>query len=271
MLQRFFVGLASGDLAMRGVHGLLAIGCVWVALGGAYSQVPQLEPGSQAPNLEPDHPEMKNVPTVTFERVYPDAEPEHYVISVESSGNAAYHSEKAYSGSGDDVAGEEPYILKFTVSGDTSSRIFELTRKANYFKSSGDHSSLPDSGNSTLTYSEGPTDSFGHSVNGVRNWVSYDNSADPAIRQLASLFAEISNSLELGREIESLHRSHRAGLEAALKRAEDNAANHGLLELQAIAVSLKGVADDPGVSDVARQRAQRLLMLAGASPAQGSR
>ena len=256
---------------MRGVHGLLAIGCVWVALGGAYAQVPQLEPGSQAPNLEPKDPEMKIVPTVTFERVYPDAEPEHYVISVESSGNAAYHSEKAYTGSENDVAGEEPYILKFTISGGTSSRIFELTREANYFKSSGDHNSLPDSGDSTLTYSEGPIDSFGHAVNGVRNWVSYDNSADPAIRQLTSIFAGISDSLELGREIELLHRSHRAGLEAALKRAEDNAGNHGLLELQAIAVNLKAVVDDPAVSDVARQRAQSLLMLAGASPAQESR
>lgn len=252
---------------MRGVHGLLAMGLVWMALGG-YGQAQELEPSSRAPNLEPNHPDFKTVPTVTFERVHPNAEPAHYAISVEASGDAAYHSEESAAGANKD-ANQEPYILKFTVSESTSMRIFELARQANYFKgmpSSADPL-LPNSGTRTLTYSEGPIDSFGHRTNGVRNWTTYNDSTNPAVRQLTSIFTGISNSLELGRQLESLHRSRGAGLDAALKRAEERAHAHSFVELQAIAYCLKGVANDPAVSDAARRRAGRLLMLAGVSQA----
>ncbi len=243
---------------MRGVHGLLAVACVCVVLGGAYAQ---------APDLDPNHPKMKIVPTVTFERVYPNDEPAHYAVSVESSGDAAYNSVGLGNAEGADGNGE-PYIMKFTVSESTSMHIFELVRQAHNFKGKSGDDDGSNTGNRTLTYSEGPADSFGQPTFGVRNRLTYDESTDPAILQLTGIFAGISNSLELGRELEYLHRSRRAGLDAALKGAEDRARDHSLLELGAISHSLQVVADDPAVSDAARQRAQHLLKLAQSSPAE---
>lgn len=253
---------------MRWVHGWLTIGCVGVVVAVA---------SAQTPNLDPNHPDLILIPTVTYERVYPNAEPSHYAISVESSGNAAYHSDELSVVAGGEKAATEPnadkpynkpYILKFTISESTCRRIFQLARQAGYFKGKpGAGDRTPSGGNRTLTYSEGPANSFGNYTNGVRNWVTYDDSKDPAIRQLTEIFAGISSSIELGREIEYLRQTRHSGLDAALKRAEDRAGEHGFVELQAIAYCLKDVADDPSVSGAARERAEHLLLLARPSPA----
>lgn len=245
---------------MRGVHSLLAIGSLCTALTGAHAQ---------APNLEPNHPDFKIVPTVTFERVYPNAEPSHYAIAVDSSGNAAYQSVAMGNVAGETNASQEPYILKFTVSEATCERIFELARQASYFKHppERDERNIPNTGTLTLTYSEGPADSFGHVTNGARNSMTYGNSAAPAIRQLTRIFEGISGSLELGRQLESLHRAGRPGLDAALERAEERVRQHRYAELQAIAYCFQNIAGDPSVSGLARQRARRLLLIAQSSSA----
>ncbi len=245
---------------MRIIHNIFAIGYVCILLAGAYAQVP---------NLEPNDPNFRVVPTVAFERVYANATAANYAISVESSGNAAYRSEELNPGARLESATGEPYILKFTISETTSMRIFRLTRQANYFKgNSRADNSVSNTGNITLTYGEGPADSFGHSTNGVRNSVTYNDSTSPAIRQLTSIFEGISDSIQLGRQLDYLRRTSQPSLESVLKRAEVRARAHRLIELQAIIPSLKGVAEDPSVTNVARRRAQHLLMLAQSSPAQ---
>ncbi len=245
---------------MRIIHNFIPIGYVCILLAGAYAQ---------APNLEPNDPNFKVVPTVTFERVYPNATAANYAISVESSGNAAYRSEELGPGVRQEIATGEPYILKFTISETTSIRIFRLTRRANYFKgSSSADNSVTNTGNITLTYGEGPADSFGHRTNGVRNSVTYNDSTNPAIRQLTGIFEGISNSIQLGRQLEYFRRTSQPALESALKRAEVRVRAHRLIELQAIIPSLKGVVEDPSVTNVARRRAEHLLMLAQSSPAQ---
>ncbi len=251
----------SGIRLIRIVHNLIPIGFALVLLGGAYAQ---------PPNLEPNRPNFKVVPTVSFERVYPNATPAHYAISVESSGNAAYHSEDLGHGARQELATGEPYIVKFTISYGTSMRIFDLARQANYFKrKSGEGNRLgPNSGAITLTYAEGPVDSFGHWTTGERNSITYNESTNPAIRQLTDIFEGISNSIQLGRQLEYLRHTSQPALDDALKRVEDRARAHQIVELQAIIPSLKEVADDSSVSDFARQHARHLLQLAQSSPAQ---
>ena len=56
-----------------------------------------------------------------------------------------------------------------------------------------------------------------------------------------------------------LHRFDKLGLEDELKGMENAAENHNLAELQIIAPTLKSIADDTTVLNIARQRAKRLL------------
>ena len=56
-----------------------------------------------------------------------------------------------------------------------------------------------------------------------------------------------------------LHRFDKLGLEDELKGMEDAAESHNLAELQIIAPTLKSIADDTTVLNIARQRAKRLL------------
>ncbi len=244
---------------MRMIRNFLSIGYVCVLLAGAYAQ---------PPTLEPNNPDVEVVPTLTFERVYPNETAAHYAISVDSTGIAAYQSEGLGPGTRQEIATGEPYILKFTISETTSMRIFRLARQANYFKRDSSANSVPDTGDITLTYEEGPPDSFGHLTNSVRNSVTYNDPTTPVIRQLTIIFEGISNSIQLGRQLEYLRGTSKSALDFALKRAEDRARAHRLIELQVIVPSLKEVAEDPSVSNVARRRAQHLLMLAQSSPAQ---
>ncbi len=245
---------------MRILRHSISIGCLCLSIAAAYAQ---------PPNLEPDRPHFKVVPTVTFERVYLNSTSAHYSIAVDSFGNAACYSEELAPGARQEIPTGEPYILKFTISDATSMRIFQLAQQANYFKPSPSAAnSAPSPGNKTLSYAEGPADSFGHWTNGVRSYVTYKDSTNPAIRQLTTIFEGIFNSIQLGRELEYFRRTSKTALDPILKRAEDRARAQYLIELQAITPSLKDVAEDPSVTPIVRRRAQHLLMLAHSSPAQ---
>jgi hypothetical protein len=76
---------------------------------------------------------------------------------------------------------------------------------------------------------------------------------------LTNLFQGISLTIEFGRKLQFKHKYDKLGLEADLKAMEDAEANHNLAELQVIAPTLKDIADDPSVLNIARARARRLL------------
>ena len=69
----------------------------------------------------------------------------------------------------------------------------------------------------------------------------------------------ISTTIEHGRKLQFLHRFDKLGLEDELKGMENAVENHNLAELQIIAPTLKSIADDTTVLNIARQRAKRLL------------
>jgi hypothetical protein len=226
---------------------------------------------AQQPNLEPNTPVDKPVPTVTFDFLFPGATPSHYAISVESSGKAAYRSDEVGPEGKSEPNAGEPYLVKFVVSGSPRERIFEFARQANYFKGSFDFTKhrVANTGAKTLTYSEGPAVAGGV-TSGMRNSTSYNYSENPAIQQLTNIFQSISNTLELGARLSFLRRFDKLGLDAELKRAGQMARDNQLLELHAIEPALRAVANDTRVMNLARQEAKDLLAIANGTANGGS-
>ena len=65
---------------------------------------------------------------VTFSLDFPGSEPSHYAISVSSNGHSTYDSDGKLS---PDSEGD-PFHLDFSISPETSRRIFDLAARANY-------------------------------------------------------------------------------------------------------------------------------------------
>ena len=94
----------------------------------------------------------------------------------------------------------------------------------------------------------------------VRHFTTtYDYSENKAIQEITNIFLGISNTIEHGRKLSLLRRFDKLGLEDELKGMENAAESHSLAELQIIAPTLKSIADDTTVLNIARQRAKRLL------------
>ena len=245
---------AGGTTSIR-LLLLLLLACM--LLGRTSAQTVNLDPG-----LSGDQP----YPTVTFEWASRTATPVHYAITADSMGRAAYRADEVGSNGIQETQTGAPYLLDFILSSATSARIFALAHQADYFR--GSSPATPggrDTAIKTLRYSEGASTLSGHWTSGVRNETTYAVSNNPAIRQLTDIFERISATVELGRRLDSLYRSHDPALVGELRRANTLAEQHGLLELQAIAVSLHDLANDPALPPAARQDARNLLDLA-ASP-----
>jgi len=222
---------------------------------------------AQTPTPEPNRAGSQPLPTVTFDLVFPQAAPAHYVITVDSSGHAAYQSDDATAGDARANPGT-PYTLRFAVTEATRTRIFALTQQLDYFQGSFNYTRrrVADTGTKTLTYSEGPADSPASPTRGKTQATTFNYSENPAIQQLTAIFQGIASSAELAGRLDHLRRFDRLELDAALKRAEEMAHDGQLLELQVAAPALHSVVDDPAAMNLARQRAQRLLRLAQSEP-----
>jgi len=190
------------------------------------------------------------LPTITFDRVWEAYKPQDVTITVQSTGSAKYLSRNPFTPP--DQTGADPdYMLDFTVSTRNQKRLFRDAREANYFN--GDFSYkkhvVASTGKKTLTYSD-PVRHFS---------TTYDYSDNKVIEEITNIFSGISNTIEHGRKLVFLHRFDKLGLEEELKGMESAAEGHNLAEIQIIAPTLKSIADDSKVLNIARQRAKRLL------------
>jgi hypothetical protein len=190
------------------------------------------------------------LPTITFDRVWEAYKPQDVTITVQSTGSAKYLSRNPFTPP--DQTGADPdYMLDFTVSTRNQGRLFRDAREANYFN--GDFSYkkhvVASTGKKTLTYSD-PVRHFS---------TTYDYSDNKVIEEITNIFSGISNTIEHGRKLVFLHRFDKLGLEEELKGMESAAEGHNLVEIQIIAPTLKSIADDRTVLNIARQRAKRLL------------
>lgn len=209
----------------------------------AAAQTPKLEPGNPTPAI----------PTVTFTLDWPQAHPPYYSIAVDSAGRAAYTAVDDKKETG------EPYMLKFTVSHTVRERVFADAQALGYFQGNFDFTrhKVAFTGAKTIAYTD-PT----------RNTkTSYNWSENRELMSLTQLFQGMANAIEGGRKLERMLRFDRLGLNDELKELELQAKDNYLAEVHLIQPVLQQIADDPGVMDVARQRARRLLQLAQAESA----
>ena len=197
-----------------------------------------------------DAQQNPTLPTITFDRVWEAYKPQNVTITVQATGPARYVSRNPFTPP--DQTGADPdYLLDFTLSSRSQKKLFDNAREANYFKGDFSYKKHPvaSTGKKTLTYSDP-----------VRHFTTtYDYSENKAIEEITDLFSGISNTIEHGRKLVYLHRFDKLGLEDELKGMESAAESHNLAELQIIAPTLKSIADDATVLNIARRRAKKLL------------
>ena len=199
--------------------------------------------------LGQDAPQNPTLPTITFDRVWEAYKPQNVTITVQSTGSARYVSRNPFT---PPEPGADPdYTLDFTLSSRNQKKLFDDAREANYFNGDFGYKkhAVASTGKKTLTYSD-PVRRF---------TTTYDYSENKAIEEITNLFSGISNTIEHGRKLVYLHRFDKLGLEDELKGMEDAAQSHNLAELQIIAPTLKSIAEDTTVLNIARQRAKKLL------------
>jgi hypothetical protein len=196
--------------------------------------------------------------TVKFSLDFPGSDPEHYSISVQSDGSAAYECTGKISQDSDD---SESYQATFKFSDANRVRIFELTAQAHYFSAKLDSGKkLAFTGTKKLAYKDGQRDSE----------QTYNFSSSQAVEQLTTLFQSVSATLEFGRRLEYFHRYQKLGLDDELKRMEDEVRRGDLAEIQSVKPILQAIYDDQSVMNVVRARAQRIMEMGNASGSHSS-
>ncbi len=195
----------------------------------------------ETPALPPD----AAPPIVTFTQAWPQATPPFYSISVESTGRTSYYSAPSSPSSGD------PYTLKFTMSEEMRTRVFDIAKQLNYFRGSFDYrkSKIAFTGTKTLKFINGEQ----------KNQTSYNWSDNLAVQQLTKLFQDISETVELGRVISEKYRFDKLGMDAEMKKLEQAAKDDRVAELQSIQPLLSRIAKDSSLMNITRHRAEVLL------------
>jgi hypothetical protein len=195
-----------------------------------------------------------NAATVTFTLDFPGSQPEHYSVQVDVSGKARYQSSgKTFSDSDSDQTDNFDY--EFTISPARRERIFVLSEKLNYFQNDLDshRKKMAFTGKKTLAYKDAQRS--GEST--------YNYSSNLSVQELTELFQGLSATLEFGHRLEYDRRYQKLALADELKSMEELARNTPPVEIQAIAPILQQIVADPGVINVSRARAQRLLERGG--------
>ena len=200
---------------------------------------------------QPSHP---TEPTITFDLLWEAATPQNYTITVESSGKAKYVSRNPTRPSEADNAPDPNYEVEFTLSPANRDRLFALAKDNNYFNGDFNYKhKVANTGKKTLTYADP-----------VRHFDTvYNFSENKDIEEITKLFQGISNTIEHGRKLQFMRRFDKLSLDTELRGMEEMAQNGYLAEIQIIAPILQNLANDTSVLHMARQRAQRLLELAG--------
>jgi hypothetical protein len=197
-----------------------------------------------------DLPARNSAPTITFDRVWEAVTPQSVNFTVQQTGSVRYLSRNPFDVP-DNRAADPDYTLDFTLSSRSLEKIFRDARETDYFH--GDFNfkkhTVASTGKKTLSYTD-PERQFE---------TTYDYSENKAIEEITNILLGISNTIEHGRKLQYLHRFDRLGLDAELKGMENAMESHNLAELQIIAPTLKSIAEDTAIMNIARQRAQKLL------------
>jgi hypothetical protein len=196
---------------------------------------------------EPEAPAV-----VAFTIDFPESQPEHYSIRVQSDGPARYGSSGRISADSDDT---DSFDLDFSVGAATRQKIFDLAAKAGYFQKGVEsrHKGMAFTGKKTLSYKDARRS--GEST--------FNYSSNPAVQELTSLMQSLSSTLEFGHRLKYDRQYQKLALDEELKRMEEIARANELVEVAAIQPILDQIVADPSIINITRARAQRLLERAG--------
>jgi hypothetical protein len=194
--------------------------------------------------------------TVTFTLDFPNSDPEHYSIAVQSDGHARYECLAKISAESDD---RETYGTEFSLSEATRAQIFDLAGRAHYF------SGKVDSGNRKVAFTGAKK--LGYKDGQRETAAAYNFSPQPPVQQLTTLFQSVSATLEFGRRLAYYHRFQKLALDDELKRMEDEARRGDLIELQAVRPVLQEIHEDGSVMNMVRARAQRIMEMGAGTAA----
>jgi len=185
--------------------------------------------------------------TVVFTLDFPNSDPAHYSITVNSDGHARYECVAKVA----PEAEEQPYTSEFDFSPASRARVFDLAAQAHYFSGKVDSGKqkLAFTGAKRLVYRDGQ-----HT-----NTAEYNYSELPAVQQLTALFQNVAATLEYGRRIVYYHQYQKLALDDELKRMEAQARGSELSEVQAVQPILQEILEDTSVINVVRARAKRLI------------
>ncbi len=188
------------------------------------------------------------LPAVTFTQDFPESTPSHYSLRVAKDGSARYES----MGKLTPEAEGDPFSYSFTMSENSVARIFELAASAKYFDRDVDYKKgrQANTGKKTLRYEDSTR----------QQQTEYNYSTHSEIQQLTKSFQSIALTMEFARHLQYFRRYQPLALDDDLKRMEEMAKEDDLKELQAIAPILHDIAEDKSILNVARVRAQRLLV-----------
>jgi len=182
---------------------------------------------------------------VTFAQSWPEATPPFYSVALDSAGNVAYRSTAQPNNAGD------PYIVRFVASDETRTRVFDLAKRLQYFRGNYDYtrSRIAYTGTKTLRFQNGKEEHV----------TTYNWSDNVAVQDLTRLFQNISETVEIGRVIAEKYRFDRLGVDAEMRKLEEAAKDGRAAELQAIEPLLSKIANDSGMMNITRRRAEQLL------------
>jgi hypothetical protein len=190
-----------------------------------------------------------DVASVTFTLDFPDSDPSHYSIAVNTAGHAKFESAEKTDPKGQD----QNYESDFEVSPGNRDRIFEWAKQARYFEGK------VDAGNSKLAFTGEKTLSY---QDGQRSFTArYNYSNLEPVRELTTLFQNIEGTLDYGRRLAYLHKYQKLALDDELKRMVAQARQNELSEVQGVTPVLQAIVDDPSVMNMARARAKELIQM----------
>ena len=188
---------------------------------------------------------------VSFEQRWPQADPQWFELVFQPDGSAKYHSlphQESNSSAADPAP--EPYEFSFTLTPHSRQFIFTVASELPRFQASLDKLKVAFTGAKTLRY-EGPA--------GNSAIISYNYSSSPELTALTTLMQGISQSIELSQILQFQQRFDKLALDSTLRSAEDLVSLQRLPEPQILQPVLERIANDPGVMNIARQRARRIL------------
>ena len=197
---------------------------------------------------QPPAPTTGDAAVVTFTLDFPASQPEHYSIHISSVGSSHYESSGRLSTDSDDT---DSFEFDFPLSAETRSHIFALAQQSGYFQKDLDShkKNLAFTGKKVLSYKDASRS--GEST--------YNYSLIPAVQELTNLLQSLSSTLEFGHRLDYYLRYQKLALDRELKRMEEMARGHTLIEVTAVEPILQKIIADPAVINVTRSRAQRLL------------